>query len=114
MTINGKDDFSENSLNSLILVTKFERNQIILILKILKILFNKKKNEKWWFCWTLDLFIYIKYKTKKKSNFLNFKDFIISFIMRINENDDFLKNSLNSLILVTKFEINQIILILKI
>ena len=43
MTINGNYDFSENSFNSLILVTKFERNQIILILNILKILFNKKK-----------------------------------------------------------------------
>ena len=42
MRINGNDDFPENSLYSLILVTKLERNQIFIILKILKILFNKK------------------------------------------------------------------------
>ena len=74
MKNDGKVYFVENSMYSLILVTKLKRIQIFSILKIEKILFN----EKWWkslICWKLNLFTNNSYKTKNNSKFFNFENF---------------------------------------
>ena len=69
MKNDGKASFVENSIYSLILVTKLKRIQIFSILKFY---------EKWWksyFYWKLILFTNNSYKTKNNSKFFNFENF---------------------------------------
>ena len=74
MKNNENVNFAENPIYLLILFIKLKRNQIFLISQKFEISFNKKL-WKCQFCQKLYAFTIISYKTKKKSKFLNFKDF---------------------------------------
>ena len=113
MKSDGKVIFVENSNYSLISVTKLIRIQNFSNFKIEKILFN----EKWWkslFCWKLNLFTNISYKTKKNSHFFNFENFIKFYSMKNDGKVIFVENSIYSLILVTKLKRIKFFSILKI
>ena len=74
MKKNKNINFAENPIYLLILFIKLKKNQIFLISQKFEISFNK---ELWkcQFCQNFYAFTIISYKTKKKSKFLNFKDF---------------------------------------